>query len=87
MNENLKLKKTHQHLTLVFTGVVFAIVTIIGISLIVTKYISEIQFEKREFKDAVSKISFGIENQEHFLENFFLIGEPLKGKKLPEFKG
>lgn len=67
-----KLQHTHRRLTLLFTGVVFAIVMILGVSMLGAKYLHETQGEKNDFQRASSNIIRAIENENNFLVNFML---------------
>jgi predicted tellurium resistance membrane protein TerC len=67
---NAKLKQTHKHLTLVFTGVVFAIVMLVGISFLAANYVSENTNQKSDMYTQISMISSGMQEGETFFEKY-----------------
>ena len=64
------LQHTHKHLTFVFTGVVFLIVMIVGISFISAKFVTESRNQKKEISFQIETISNGIENIKNFLKQY-----------------
>lgn len=67
---NKKLRQTHKHLTLVFTGVVFVIVMTVGMSFLMANYISENSNQKKDIYAQVDIISAGMEENESFFTQY-----------------
>lgn len=68
--QNNKFTLTHKHLTLVFTGVVFAIVVIVGFSFLTAKYVNENRNQKREITSQVSSMVQGMKSDEDFFTKY-----------------
>jgi signal transduction histidine kinase len=79
-----KLIQTHKHLTLVFTGVVFVIVMIIGSAFLGLKYISEQRLERQQFLKQVRDIQLLVNTQENILESFQRLEKFSENKKFGE---
>ncbi|MDA9129272.1 HAMP domain-containing histidine kinase [Candidatus Gracilibacteria bacterium] len=65
-----KLTSTHKRLTLIFTGVVFCIVLILGLSILGAKYYNELRTSKRDFERNTLAITNIIETDATFPTSF-----------------
>jgi len=68
--KNKNLQYTHKNLTLVFTGVVFLIVIVVGLSFIFTKYVAENRTQKKEITLQINAITQGIRNDKDFFTKY-----------------
>ena len=81
--QQTQLQKTHMRLTLLFTGVVFCVVFILGISTLGAKLYNDIRIQKREFIKSSSDIIKILETENISLQNLFLT-QIRKTRKLTE---
>ena len=65
-----KLTSTHKRLTLIFTGVVFCIVLVLGLSVLSVKYYNELRIAKRDFLQTSREITNIIETDRAFPQWF-----------------
>lgn len=68
--KNKKLQHTHRHLTLVFTGVTFCIILIIGSSFLFARYYNELRIQKKDIISQIATISLAVENDRDFLAKY-----------------
>lgn len=69
-HEGKNLEHTHRHLTRVFTGVVFIIVMVVGISFLSAKYVTESRNQQKEISQQINLINTWIQNDEEFFAKY-----------------
>lgn len=67
MNQS-KLIYTHKKLTILFTGLVFCIVCILGFSTLGAKYFNELRIQRSEFRKGVTEIQRILESENVILQ-------------------
>lgn len=90
-----KLIKTHRKLTILFTGLVFCVVCILGFSTLMAKYYNEHRMEKSEFRKSSDDIEKILESGNIVLKTFFLnqiqerrnFEERMKGEREKQMAG
>lgn len=78
-----KLHSTHQKLTILFTGLVFCIVCILGFSTLWAKYVNELRIQRREFIKISDDIEKLFDSNNTVLQNIFL-NQLGRGEKIGE---
>jgi len=64
------LQHTHKHLTLIFTGVTFCIILIIGSSFLFARYFNELRIQKKDIASQIDTITLWVENDRDFLVKY-----------------
>ncbi|NDK09323.1 HAMP domain-containing histidine kinase [Candidatus Gracilibacteria bacterium] len=81
-----QLKKSHNNLTILFTGVVFCIVLILGLSTLGAKYFNDIRIQNKEFDISSGEIIKLVETDSNFPQNFLLKQALEEKQSFPKFK-
>ena len=67
-----KLILTHRKLTIIFTGLVFFVVCVLGFSTLGARYLNQLRIQKADFRKSSSEIERVLESGNIILQNFFL---------------